>query len=127
MSSEDDDDEEESEEDSSDEDPASQMIKASRREAVERIKAERKAEKHAEKAKAKQFAKDRKKKKVNLNKLTSISGSGGDIVSSGSRGSIACYTCGGPHVAAKCPQQEKKRHYPGGGEDGPSRKVIKTR
>jgi hypothetical protein len=115
-SSSEEDDEEDSEEDSDDDDddPASEMIRASRREAVERAKAEQKAKKRAEKAASKKLAKERKKKDVNLNKLTSISGS------------KSCYTCGGDHLMAQCPQRSK-RGYPGGENDGPRRKAIKTR
>ncbi|KAG0647522.1 hypothetical protein D0Z07_6527 [Hyphodiscus hymeniophilus] len=130
-SSSDEEDEEDSEDDSDSDDPASEMIKTSRREAVERVKAEQKAKKRAEKAKAKQLAKDRKKKNVNLNSLTSISGS--QFVGTPAkpatpgRTNVSCYICGGPHFKAECPQREKKRIYPGGGDDGPSRKFIKTR
>ena len=115
----DEDDEEESEEDSSDDDdPASELIRASRHEAAERAKAERKAKKRAEKAESEKLAKKRKKTEVKLNGLTSLSGRANTF-------NGACFTCGGPHHKKDCPQQNKRGYR--GGDDGPPRKAIKTR
>ena len=107
-------DEEDSREASYSDDPTNELIRASRRETLVRAKADQRVKKRAGKANLENLAKDRKKKEVNLNKLTSISGS------------ISCYICGGNHIKADCPQKSK-RGYPGGGDDGPSRKAIKTR
>ena len=53
------------------------MIASSRKEAGDKARAERKAKRKAEKAESERLADDRRKKQVKLNKLTSISGSGG--------------------------------------------------
>jgi len=102
------------------------MIRASRRQAVELAKAERKAKRKAEKSKSAKMAKERKKKEIKLNTLTSISGS--ESVGNSNR---SCFTCGsGDHFRSECPQrrgENEKRGYPGGDDDGPSRKALKTR
>lgn len=91
------------------------MIKASREEAAKLAKAERKAQKKAEKAKSLELAKKRQKKDVNLNGRTSLTGR------QDRSDSIKCYTCGGPHVKAKCPQNNKRLFE--GGFSGPSKKA----
>jgi hypothetical protein len=116
-----------SESSSDEDDPTSQLIKASRQEAAQRAKAERKAQKKAEKAKSLELAKKHKKKEVKLNGkedtvlkgLTSLSGRPDSA-------SKACYTCGGPHLQAKCPQTQSKRFYQGP-DDGPNRKTRKVK
>lgn len=95
------------------------LIKTSRAEAAQRLKADRKAKKKAEKSKTAELAKQRKKKDINLNGLTSLSGKPAPGASQG-----PCYSCGGPHIKAKCP--ESKRGHPGG--DGErQRKSQRTR
>ena len=82
------------------------LIKASRAEAAERAKAERKAKRKAVKAEANRLAEQRRGKKIKLNKLTSISGGGGSL-----SGSMECYNCGSKgHKAKDCPSADKKRH-----------------
>ncbi|CAG8975634.1 hypothetical protein HYALB_00008393 [Hymenoscyphus albidus] len=107
-------------------DPMNNLIKTSRAEATQRLKAERKAKKKAEKSKTADLAKQRKKKAVNLNGLTSLSGSQSRS-SSGPSGPPRgpCYSCGGPHMRAECP--DNKRRYPGGDDDGRPRKSIRSR
>lgn len=94
------------------------MIKASKQEAIKRLKEERKAKKKAEKADLLELSKKRKKKHVSLNGLTSLSGSGGGIKSD-----IKCYTCGGNHMAREC-SNPKRKHQ---GDGGPPRKSQRTR
>jgi hypothetical protein len=90
-------DENEDSEDSSsdDDDLAGDLIRASRQEAADRAKAERKAKKKAEKAQLVELARHRKKKEVNLNGMTSLSGR--------QTNAPKCFSCGGPHVKADCP------------------------
>jgi hypothetical protein len=89
------------------------LIRAARREAATRAKAERKAKRLAEKRVSEELAKKRKKGEINLNKLTALSGSG------------SCFTCGGRHLSRDCPQKSKRGYH--GGDDGPPRKAIRTR
>lgn len=101
------------------------MIKAERRQAAERAKNERKAKKQATKAESDKMAKKRRKDNpaVNLNTLTSLSGTNQD------RGSkVECFKCGGPHMKKDCPGGGGggKRSHPGG-DDGPRRKAQKNR
>ncbi|KAG9230952.1 hypothetical protein BJ875DRAFT_470829 [Amylocarpus encephaloides] len=102
-------------------DPTSELIKASRKEAVQRAQAESKARKKEKKTKADELAKQRKKKEVNLNGLTSLSGS---KPSASAKPLGPCYQCNGPHLRANCP--ENKRGHPGG-DDGPPRKTFRSR
>ncbi|KAF4614292.1 hypothetical protein G7Y89_g15447 [Cudoniella acicularis] len=144
------DDDSENDSDADSDDPANELIKASRKEAAERAKAERKAKKRAEKAKALDLAKQRKKKDVNLNGLTSLSGKAGtptkgpcykcggphmksqcpkndegqEIPRRPQSQDIKCYNCGGPHLKSQCPDV-KRGHS--GGDEGPSRKLPRTR
>lgn len=146
-SSEDEDDNDSEDEAEDNEDPASELIRTSRKQAADDAKAERKAKKRAEKAELEKLARKRKKNEVNLNGLTSLSGRaapafngacfncGGphhkkDCPQSSRRGyrgsdDVACFTCGGPHLKKDCPKENKRTYQ--GGDDGPSRKVIKTR
>ncbi|KAK1245190.1 hypothetical protein MKX08_004819 [Trichoderma sp. CBMAI-0020] len=60
-----------------------------------------------ESKRAKDFREKRKKKEISLNKITSISSSGG---ASNSASSAACYICKQPgHKAASCPKSGSKR------------------
>lgn len=118
----DDEDDEDEESGSSDsesdsDDPTSALIKASRQEAADRARADRKAKRHAVKAEADELAKKRRKDVVNLNGLTSLSGR--------SAAAPACYSCGGPHLKKDCPKSNKRTHM--GGDDGPPRKSFKSK
>ena len=96
-------------------------------EAIARLKKQRKAKKHKEKAALLKQGKDRKKKEVNLNGLTSLSGKAAP-----QRG--PCHHCGGPHLKRECPELsggdgsrfQGKRGFQGG-DDGPPRKTVKAR
>lgn len=97
----------ESEEDEED-DPtgAKALIKQSRKEAGDRARAERKAQRKVESKEAARLAKTRREKEVNLNKVTSISGSGKP---SPSAASMTCHNCGKKgHIKAQCPESSKK-------------------
>merc|ERR1712000_161133 len=93
-----------SDSDSESDDPTSALIKASRQEAADRARAERKAKKRA------------RKDVVNLNGLTSLSGKSAPVP--------ACYNCGGPHYKKDCRANTNKRTHMGG-DDGPPRKSLK--
>lgn len=129
-----------SEEESDDDDPASELIRASRQEAVAQAKEERKKQKRAEQAESEKLAKKRKKENpsVNLNGLTSLSGRAPSVACHNCGGPHymkdctqpkkfkgACHKCGGPHHIKDCPQTSKRSYQ--GGDDGPPRKAIKSR
>ncbi|ESZ97188.1 hypothetical protein SBOR_2444 [Sclerotinia borealis F-4128] len=121
-SSEEESDNEESADEDSEDDPtgAKELIKASRQEAIKRLKEERKAKKKAEKAESLELSKKRKKKHVSLNGLTSLSGTGGG---GPKKSDIKCYTCGENHIAKDCPKSKRKHQ----GDGGPPRKSQRTR
>ncbi|KAG4440112.1 hypothetical protein IFR05_004409 [Cadophora sp. M221] len=98
--------------------PTSALIKASRQEAADRARADRKAKKRAAKAEADEVAKKRRKDVVNLNGLTSLSGK--------SAPAPACFNCGGPHYKKDCRANTNKRSHMGG-DDGPPRKSFKSK
>ncbi|KAK5683286.1 hypothetical protein LTS10_004817 [Elasticomyces elasticus] len=101
-------DEDEDEDDSDDPTGAKAFINQTRKEASEKARAERKAKKRAEKAEALRMADDRRKKQVNLNTLTSISGSSGGKPSGSTN--IVCHQCGNKgHVQRECPQASQQR------------------
>jgi hypothetical protein len=100
--------------------PTDALLRASRAEAAQRLKSERKAKKKAEKKKGEELAKQRKKKEVNINGLSSLSG---EKAFSPTKG--PCYKCGGPHLKADCP--DTKRAYQGGIEDSRPRKSLRKR
>ncbi|KAK0122008.1 hypothetical protein ONS95_010273 [Cadophora gregata] len=102
--------------DSDSHDPTGALIKASRQEAANRARAERKAKKRAAKAEAEELAKKRRKDVVNLNGLTSLSGKSAPVP--------ACYNCGGPHYKKDCRANTNKRTHMGG-DDGPPKKSLK--
>ncbi|KAN0095397.1 hypothetical protein V8E51_016108 [Hyaloscypha variabilis] len=118
--SEDDDEDNDSSEGSSSEadDPTSDLIKASRREAAERAREERRFKKRAEKAEVEEIARKRRKNDVNLNGLTSLSGRQERPIPP----DVKCFNCGGNHFKKDC--KERKRGYHGG-DDGPPRKARK--
>lgn len=101
----------ESEESSDDEDddPTSNLIRVSRKQAAERVKAELKAKKKAEKAQSAELARQRKKKEVNLNGMTSLSGRQAPV------DERTCFVCGGPHLKSNCPEQKRRYSGPEGG------------
>lgn len=87
------------------------LLKQSQKEAGDRARAERKAQRKAESKEAGRLAEARRKKEVNLNKVTSISGSGGKA--SSSTESMACHNCGKKgHMKAQCPQAAKRSKKP---------------
>ncbi len=113
---------ESSDSDDNSDDPTSAMIIASRQEAADRAKAERKAKKRAAKAELEELAKKRRKEVVNLNGLTNLSGKQ-DRKQQAPPG-VNCYTCGGPHFKKDC--RANKRVFLGG-DEGPPRKSLKTK
>ncbi len=89
-----------------DDDPTgtNELLRASKVEATQRMKAERKAQRKAAKAEATRLAEKRKSKEVKLNKLGSISNGG-----SGMNQNIECFRCGGKgHKKDDCPQPRRK-------------------
>ncbi|PBP16022.1 zinc knuckle protein [Diplocarpon rosae] len=102
-------------------DPTSALIRSSRQEAADRARAERKVKKRAAKAETEEAARKRRKEIVNLNGLTNLSGKQErkQQVPAG----VTCYSCGGPHYKKDCPKN--KRGYLGG-DDGPSRKSLRS-
>ena len=87
---------------------AKALIKQSRKEAGDKARAERKAKRKAEKTESLRLAEDRRKKKVKLNQLDSISGAGGSKTTSYER-NMVCHQCGEKgHPKAKCPQLQRK-------------------
>ncbi|PNP47676.1 hypothetical protein TGAMA5MH_01499 [Trichoderma gamsii] len=63
-----------------------------------------------ESKRAKDFREKRKKKELSLNKITSISSSGGASKGASNSASSACYICKQPgHKAASCPKSGSKR------------------
>jgi hypothetical protein len=101
-----------------------ELIRSTRAEAADRIKAERRAKRKAEDSQARDLARKRKKKEVRLNTpMTSLTGR--------QDREIKCYQCGGPHVIAKCPHRPQrpdgqKRGYRGA-DDGPAAKARKIK
>ncbi|MCJ1401807.1 hypothetical protein MMC11_005024 [Xylographa trunciseda] len=89
------------------------LIRESKLEAAERVKAERKAQRREKKAEAKMLADRRKSKEVKLNKLSSISGGGWGGVGGGSFANKECYVCGKKgHGKKDCPERKSKRSRP---------------
>jgi hypothetical protein len=114
---------EESEDSASDDefDPTTQMIKAERRQAA---KNELRAKKRAAKAESEHMAKKRRKENpgINLNKLTSLSGTNQTRAGKPPAGQT-CFNCGGDHFRRDCPNGGKRNFS--GGIDGPPRKTQK--
>lgn len=123
----DEDEKEESEDSESDDefDPTTQMIKAERRQAAERVKNELKVKKRAAKVESEQLAKKRRKENpgVNLNKLTTLSGTNQSRPSPKPPTGVGCFNCGGDHYRKECPHGSKRNFS--GGNDGPPRKAPK--
>ncbi|MCJ1438927.1 hypothetical protein MMC27_008317 [Xylographa pallens] len=105
--------------DDSNNDPAGlrDLIRESKSEAAEHVKAERKAQRREKKAEAKMLADRRKSKEIKLNKLSSISGGGGGGRPAGGGGfaNKECYVCGKKgHGKKDCPERKPKRARTGG-------------
>lgn len=87
-------------------DPTAALIRASRREAAAQAHADRKAKKHAAKAEAVKLAEARRRREVNLNKVSSISSGGGLSGRGGGAANIECHQCGKKgHMMRDCPQR----------------------
>lgn len=91
-------------------DPTASLIRASRREAAAQAHADRKAKKRTAKAEAAKLAEARRRKEINLNKVSSISSGGGLSGRGGSGGggvaNIECHKCGKKgHMMRDCPQR----------------------
>lgn len=87
------------------------LIAQGRKEAADRARAERKAKKKEKEADSKKLAEERRKKEIDLNRVTGISGGGG---SSGSAANIECYYCKKKgHRKQDCPklQAQQGRRY----------------
>ncbi|KEQ83091.1 hypothetical protein M438DRAFT_346730 [Aureobasidium pullulans EXF-150] len=120
--SEDDEDDEESESSEDDEDlsEADLLIKAERKEAAAKLRAERKQQRKAEEARTKQMAERRRSRDINLNKV-------GGISNAAIRGkqaamaNMACHVCGQKgHLQKDCPDKKQRRgdkRRSGGGRD----------
>lgn len=89
------------------------LINQGRKDAAERIRAERKAKRHADSAELRQAGGERRKKDVKLNRLSGISsgggggGHGGSPLTGGGGGAsnASCYTCGKRgHMKKDCPK-----------------------
>jgi len=87
------------------------MIKQQRREAAEKLRKDRKAKRKSDQAELERLAKERRKKEINLNRM-----SGGGI-SSGGRGggdvqNVTCHNCGQKgHLQRDCPRANGKKVY----------------
>jgi Zinc knuckle len=91
-------------------DPTAGPIRASRREAAAQAHADRKAKKRAAKAEAAKLAEARRRKEINLNKVSSISSGGGLSGRGGGGGggvaNIECHKCGKKgHMMRDCLQR----------------------
>ncbi|TVY75603.1 hypothetical protein LSUE1_G008011 [Lachnellula suecica] len=111
-----------------DDDPSEGFYNDSRAaEATDRLRKQRKAQKHKENKALRKQGKERKRKEVDLNKLSSLSGGGH---TGGGKG--PCHECGGPHMKRDCPGDgvvtRAKRVYPyEKRDDGPPRKTARAR
>jgi hypothetical protein len=106
-----DDEDEDEEEDDDEDDPTGvkSLINQGRKEATERLRAERKEEKRAKQAEALRLAKQRREREIDLNNVTSISGGGGSSNRS-PMASMVCHQCSGKgHMARDCPQKKQNR------------------
>lgn len=110
--------ESEEEEDDTEDDPTGvkALIAQGRKEAADRVRAERKAKKAADTAEMQRLAEQRRKKGVNLNKVQSISSGGGGGPKGGRDKDSAylknmvCHGCGGTgHKKQDCPERGRRR------------------
>ncbi|KAH0292556.1 hypothetical protein M436DRAFT_49216 [Aureobasidium namibiae CBS 147.97] len=107
-------------EDDEDLDEAELLLKAERKEAAARLRAERKTQRRAEEAKTKQMAERRRSRDINLNKVGGISNAA--IRSKQSNvANMACHICGQKgHLQKDCPDKKQRRgdkRKSGGGMD----------
>ncbi|KAK1067529.1 hypothetical protein LTR74_006390 [Friedmanniomyces endolithicus] len=99
------DNEDEDEDESDDPTGAKAFIAQSRKDASDRLRAERKAKKHADKAEALRLADERRQKQVNLNGVTSIS----KPRSNGNAQHMTCFKCGQEgHMKNECTQRGRQ-------------------
>lgn len=118
--SEEEDDSEEDEDGEISDDPTGvkALIAQGRKDATDRAKAERRAKKAAENAESQRLAEQRRKKEVNLNKVTSISSGGGRPSGGGGKKdtsssyfeTMVCHRCKETgHMMKNCPQRGQRR------------------
>ena len=96
----------ESEDDGDDPTGVKAMMRQQQKEAGKLARAERKQQRKSDAAESARLAEARRKKNVDLNRVTSISGSGKPSASSSG---MECFTCGKKgHKKSECPQQRQK-------------------
>ncbi|TKA81611.1 hypothetical protein B0A55_03554 [Friedmanniomyces simplex] len=101
-------DEDENEDESDDPTGAKAFIAQSRKEASEKVRAERKAKKHTDQAEALRLADERRHKQVNLNNMTSISNPRSGGKDRGGAQHMICHQCGQKgHLKNECPQRAR--------------------
>lgn len=84
------------------------LIAQGKKEATDKARAERKAKKQAESAETARLSAQRRKKEVDLNRVTSISGGGG--VGANPQANMTCHKCGTKgHIARDCSQRKASR------------------
>jgi hypothetical protein len=86
---------------------AKAMVREQQKAAGDRARADRRQRKADDAANATRLAESRRKKEVNLNRVTSISGSGKPASATASSG-MECFKCGKKgHKKTECPQQQR--------------------
>lgn len=87
------------------------LLREAKEEAILRVKAKRKAQRRAEKAEMARLAEKLNSKEVKLNRLSSISGTGGGGRAVGARTERECFVCGEKgHEKRDCQQKGKRRY-----------------
>ncbi|KAF2437190.1 hypothetical protein EJ08DRAFT_16165 [Tothia fuscella] len=107
-SSEEEDDEDDGDSDDSNEDPADTLIRQAQREAARRAREDRHAKKRAATAESDRLAEKRRKKDVNLNRVTSISNAGASPSGRSNNNQVKCFGCGGKHKRFDCPKAGRR-------------------
>ncbi|KAI5205475.1 hypothetical protein E4T39_03080 [Aureobasidium subglaciale] len=96
-------------EDDEDLDEAELLLKAERKEATAKLRAERKVQRKADEAKTKQMAERRRSRDINLNKVGGIS----NAAIRGKQAAVAnmaCHVCGQKgHLQRDCPDKKQRR------------------